>query len=182
MRAWVGVVVAAGLLLPACSSSDADEPRVLPSASAAASPSASPSPSPAASGPAVARDAAKFVEQFYALVSRGFAERDPSGVEAVSLPTCKTCKLYIDSIEQLRDKDQRFEGGGFDIEFAVAPADSAATARVDVKFDFRASRVLSADGAIVDTYPAMQDVEEQVNLQMLDGEWRVVTIKRVVRQ
>ena len=59
--------------------------------------------------------------------------RSPSAtrpiVSRLSLPTCKTCKLYVDSITGIRDSNERVEGGGFKITFAVAPADTGSDRR-----------------------------------------------------
>jgi hypothetical protein len=177
MRALWGVALVGVVALTACGDSSA-EPRVLPSLSAPASPS----PSPIPTGPAAAHDAAEFVKFFYAEISRGFAERDPEIVSALSLPTCKTCKLYVDSIRQLREQNQRLVGGGFKITLAVAPADTAETARVDLMYDFPASRIVDGDGRTVETNPAMSKVEEQVALTRVDTAWRVASIKRVVHK
>jgi hypothetical protein len=182
MRALAGWVVVAALALSGCGGSSADQPQSLPTLASAA-PSTSPPTSPPSAGAAVAKDAAAFVKSFYAQITAGFQQRDPSLVSDLSLPTCKTCKLYIDSITELRDKNQRLQGGGFKIVFAVAPGDTnAATARVDVKFDFAEARVMDANGGVVQRTPAQAGVEEQVALTRVGAEWRVATIKRVVRK
>lgn len=180
MRALWGLALVGVVALTGCGDSTADEPRVLPSLSVA--PSASPSPAPIPTGPAAAHDAAEFVKFFYAEISRGFAERDPEIVSTLSLPTCKTCKLYVDSIASVRDNDQRSEGGDFEITFAVAPADTGATARVDVGFDFEAAVLYDSAGQVIERTPAKTGIEEQVELTRVGSSWRVATMKRVVKR
>ena len=177
MRALWGVALAGAVALTGCGDSSADEPRVLPSVSPH---SASPSASPVPTGPAAAHDAAPFVRFFYAEISRGFAERDPEIVSNLSLPTCKTCKLYVDSITGVRDRNEHVQGATFKINFAVAPADTSATsARVDVGWDFPGATFFDATGKQIQESPAMKGVEELVNLNRIDGVWKVATVQRI---
>jgi hypothetical protein len=183
-----GVVFAAAALtvtagVAGCGGS-AGSPQALPSLSPAASASPSPSPVPTGAQAPTAQGATDFVRFFYSEITRGYQERDPQIVSALSLPTCKTCKLYIDSITTLRNEDQRFTGGGFKIKFAVAPGDTGTSesARVDVGFDFNEAIVYAANGHVVDTTPAQPGVEEEVALNRVDGNWRVATLKRIVRK
>jgi hypothetical protein len=90
--------------------------------------------------------------------------------------------LYVDSIAAVRDNNQRSEGGDFKITFAVAPADTGSTARVDVGFDFEAAVLYDAAGNVVERTPAKTGVEEQVELQRVGSAWRVATMKRVVKR
>ncbi len=174
-----GLVAGLVVLLSGCTGSEGG-PRVLPSASVP--PSASASPAPTGINAPTAQGASEFVRFFYAEISRGFAERDPAIVSRLSLPTCKTCKLYVDSITQIRLKDQRPVGGDFTITFAVAPADSGARARVNVGFDFAAYVLYDATGKVVEREKAQANVEEQVELRREGDVWRVATVKRVVRR
>jgi len=181
MRALAGVVLLGVVALAGCSSSSA-EPQVLPSLSAAPSRSAVPSASPTGKDAPTPEGAAAFVRFFYAEISRGFAERDPSIVSALSAPTCKTCKLYIDSIAEIRDKNQRLKGGGFKILFAVAPSGSVGTARVDVQYDFARAEFVDASGKVVQTTPTTKGVEEELELIRVGGSWRIATVKQVIHK
>lgn len=179
------VAVAVVLLAAGCGgSSDGDGPKVLPSPSPTALMSATPSATSVATGKdaPTPEGAAEFAKFFYAEISRGFAERDPSIVSSLSLPTCKTCKLYVDSVAYVRDKGQRVEGGVFRIKFAVGSGEGKSEAVVDVGFDFMESKIFSRSGALADTTPAMAGVEEQMALKRVDGVWKVATLKRVVRK
>ena len=178
MRVGVAGVLLA-LLASACGGSSESGPRVLPSVSVSPSASASASAVPTGINAPTAQGAADFVRFFYAEITRAFAERDPSIVSALSLPSCKTCKLYIDSIASIRAKNQRVEGGGFRITFAVAPGDAGATATVDVGFDFGAARIVDAGGRVVRSDPAQPRQEDQVALHRVGDVWRVATIKSV---
>ena len=182
MRTVAGVAVLGMLALAGCSSSSADTPQALPSLSASPSPSAVPSAVPTGKDAPTPEGAAAFVRFFYSEISRGFAERDPSIVSRLSAPTCKTCKLYVDSIAEIRDKNQRSEGGDFTITFAVAPADAGASPRVDVGWDFAAAVLYDASGKVIERDPPMKGVEEEVQLMRVGQSWRVATVKRVVKR
>jgi len=182
MRTVAGVAVLGMLALAGCSSSSADTPQALPSLSASPSPSAVPSTVPTGKDAATPEGAAAFVRFFYSEISRGFAERDPSIVSRLSAPTCKTCKLYVDSIAEIRDKNERLRGGGFKILYAVAPNDTAPTARVDVQYDFARADFVDAAGKVIQTTPAMKGVEEELALIRSGPSWRIATVKQVIRK
>lgn len=205
MRAAVGCGIAFAVLsLTGCSHSSAEESQVLPTLSApasAASPSASstaslePAAPPAASAPSPAvvvvpaaaraatpEGAAAFARFFYAQITRGFQLRNPALVSDLSLKTCKTCKLYVDSITAVRDMGQRVEGGTFYLTFAVSPqVNNSQAARVDVGWIFNGAVFYGADGAVAERHSRQQQ-EEQVALVRVDGSWRVATVKRVVHK
>ncbi|MDX6197232.1 MAG: hypothetical protein QOJ79_383 [Actinomycetota bacterium] len=181
MRALALTVAASAALVSACGGSSG-EPRTAPPVST--SPAAASSPAPSGIDAATPEGASEFVRFFYAEISRAFQARDPEIVRRLVLPTCKTCKLYIDSITGIRDENQRFVGGGFAIKFAVAPADagSTGTARVDVGFDYAGGQFVDAAGKVLLSEPAEKNVEEQVALSRVDGRWKVATVKTVTKK
>jgi len=132
----------------------------------------------AASGAAVAgpQSAIAFTRFFFAEITAAFAERDPARVAALSQPGCKTCRLYLASLTQLRDKHQRATPVTFDIRFAEAPATDGGTARVDVQLDVPASTWFDAQGRVVYSERASVGVLQTVELARADGSWKVAEI------
>lgn len=165
-------------------SSEAEEPSGLPrvsstpSATATAEPSAVPVPTEAQAETPQA--AAAFAEFFYEQVARGFQTQNPDLVRQISLPSCEACTRYVESIQVVRDRNLRVEGGDFNVTFAVSPADEQAErARVDVGWDFAPVTYYDSSGAVVDTGPAVNGVEETMELVRRDGSWMVESLVQV---
>lgn len=184
MRA-LALTLALTAALAGCGGSSADKPQTLPpvTVSPSASPSPAASPIPSGINAATPQGASEFVKYYFAEISRAFRLRDPAIVQNLSLPTCKTCKLYVDSIGGIRDRNERFVSPGFRFTFAVAPADTGrgATARVDIGYVYGGGVFYDAGGKVLAREPR-EALEEQVALARGEAGWRVATIKRVARR
>jgi hypothetical protein len=182
MRA-LALALAAVAGLTACGGSSG-QPQTLPPVTTSPAAAVSPAPAPTGINAATPQGASEFVRFFYAEISRAYQARDPEIIRALVLPSCKTCKLYIDSVTELRDKNQHFAGGGFKINFAVAPADtgSVATARVDVGLDYGGGAFVDSAGKILSRETSQKGIEEQVALSRVGEAWRVVTVRQVVKR
>ncbi|MCU1672660.1 MAG: hypothetical protein JWN77_773 [Frankiales bacterium] len=179
MRVLLGVVVlAAGLT--ACGGSSAEQPKTLPtlaSVSAAPSPSAVAVPSEAAGEtPQAAGEFAKYV---YAELERAFATKDNSTIARLSLPSCKTCKLYVGSVQRLREMNESITPVRFTVRSAVSPGEFNGVTSVDVTFDFNGSRRTASDGSLLLEEKPQKGVEEELDLKRVNGEWRIAAIKRI---
>jgi hypothetical protein len=179
MRA-LALTLAAVAAVSACGGSSGG-PQTAPPVSS--SPVAAATPTPTGIDAPGPEGAAAFAKFFYAEIDRAYQKKDPEIVRALILPSCKTCELYIRTITRLRDKNEQFTGGGFKINFAVAPADTGgnSAARVDVGYDFGAGIFYDAAGKVIQRQPALRNVEEQVALSRVADAWRVVTVRRVVK-
>jgi hypothetical protein len=181
MRVLLGVVVlAAGLT--ACGGSSAEQPRTLPTLTSVA-PSASPTASdvvvPSAAAGETPQAAAEFAKYLYAELERGFATKDSSVIAALSLPSCKTCKLFVDSIDRLKEMNEQVTPVRFNIRSAISPGDVGGVTSVDVSYDFPGSRRTASDGTLVLDEKPQRGVEEEVDLKRVAGQWRVAAIKRI---
>jgi hypothetical protein len=144
--------------------------------------SPSPSPEPDAVPPqateATPEGAAEFVRFFYAEVERAYAEREPSRIAELAAPNCQTCERFIASVTQLRDQNQRSEGLVYEIVSAVAPPLEGNTARVDVVYNGPEAVRYDSDNNVINREPAAKFVNEQVDLLLIDGSWRVREVTR----
>src|SRR3954453_18268511 len=111
MRAPAPPRAAVAGLSAACGGSSGGQAKTLPPVSSSPAAATSPTAVPTGINAPTPEGAADFVKFFYGEVSRAYVERDPDSIRALVLPSCKTCKRYIDTITELRDKNERFEGG-----------------------------------------------------------------------
>jgi hypothetical protein len=178
MRRYVGVGIAA-LVLSGCGGSSAEEPQTLPTlASVAASPSPSVAALPSAAAGATPQAAAEFAKFFYAQVEEGFKTKNPGLVSSISLPSCKTCANYVNSLTVLRDKNERLEGGHFLVKFAESPGAEGGKTSVDVQVAYSGSTRYAADGTVVRKTPPLV-IDEELDLVRMSDTWRVAAVKRV---
>ncbi|MCA1712219.1 MAG: hypothetical protein LC789_11525 [Actinobacteria bacterium] len=183
MRAVAGWAVVAALTLTGCGGSSAEEPQSLPTLeSVAASPSPSPSavvavpPEAAGETPQAAAEFAKF---FYKQVERAFATKNPGLISRLSLPTCETCAVYVESLTELRDNNESVEGGHFTVTSAVSPGAINGVTPVDVSVNFSGSVRKDSSGKVIEQEEPMNRVEEELQLKRSSGVWIIAEIKRI---
>ena len=121
--------------------------------------------------------AAAFVRFFYAQVTAAYATGQSSSLRELSLPSCRVCLRYADSVDDMRAKRQRATAVRFVFRFVESPADDdAATARVDVQFDAPASSRYDASGGLVFAEKAMFRISRTVTLRRVGQGWKVASI------
>jgi hypothetical protein len=121
--------------------------------------------------------AAAFVRFFYAQVTSAYATGQSTALRELSLPSCRVCLRYADSVDDMRAQRQRATPVRFVFRFVESPADDdAATARVDVQFDAPASSRYAADGALVFAEQAMFRIGRTVTLRRVGRGWKVASI------
>lgn len=121
--------------------------------------------------------AAAFVRYFYGQVTAGYAAGQSSVIRELSLPSCRVCLRYADSIDAMREKRQRATPVRFVFRFVESPADDdAVTARVDVQFDAPASSRYDAKGELVFAEKAMFRIGRTVTLRRSGQDWKVAGI------
>ena len=123
--------------------------------------------------------AAAFARFFYAEIGKAFGERDPARVEALSDPTCEACRLFIDSIAELRDKNQRVTPVNFEIVLAEAPGLEGEQARVDVIYNLAPVQTTDASGKQIAEDPGAQNREVQLTLVRAGTSWLVKAAEAV---
>lgn len=179
MRALTGWAVAAAVGLTACGGSSAEEPRSLPTLASVAA-----SPSPVANVPSEAagetpQAAEAFARFVFSEIERAFRTKNPELVSRLSLPACKSCKLYVDSIARLRDMNETLTGGDFDVTYAASPGESAGVTSVSVTYNFSGATRTDSGGKVIRKEPAARGIQDEVDLKRVSGEWRVAAIRRV---
>lgn len=180
MRArLVPALAALAVLAAGCSGGgDGEASPTLPPITEAPSESPSAAAVPSEATAATPEGAAAFVRFFYAQVEKAYRSKDPELVSALALPGCSACERFETSISSLRDEGQRTEGLIYDIVTSVAPPIDGDAARVDVVYNGPEVVRYDAAGNVVNREPAAEFVNEQVDLRMVDGSWRVVEVTR----
>jgi hypothetical protein len=172
MRA-LALTLAAVAAVSACGGSSG-EPRTAPPVST--SPAAAATPTPTGINAPGPQGAAAFATFFYGEIQRAFETGDVSMLQTYSGPECQSCKNFIDSVKGTYGAGGRVEGYRISIVTAVAPADTGATARVDVVRNSTESIEYDKSGKVVDRAPGHQGIEEQMNLVRIGSSWRVAKI------
>lgn len=166
--------------LTACGGSSSGVARTLPPVTTRPTTSVSAQPVPSGIAAPTPEGASQFARYFYAQITHAFATKDPSLIEAISLPTCKTCALYAGSVALVRAKNQRVQGGEFAITFAASPPDAKSlSSRVDIGWNFAGATFYDSSGKVIERHPPQRGVEEQVQLLRSGDRWVVAEVTRV---
>lgn len=181
MRA-LALTLAAVAAVSACGGSSSGQPKTLAPVTTSPIAAATPSAAAAADVPAAAKaptsaGAEAFAKFFYVQTSRAFGAKDPDLVRAISAPGCKGCERYIASITRLRDKHERMENYDVTIMFAIAPAVTGETTRVDVSWSSGEVVRYDAQNKVIHREGPFRRVDDQVNLVRSGETWLVQEIK-----
>lgn len=118
--------------------------------------------------------AAAFVRAFYAQITAAYASGQSDAIRALSLPSCRICLRYADSVDGMRANGERATPVLFVIRFAESPADEdARAARVDVLFDAPASSRYDANGKRLFAEKALFRISRTVTLLRVGRGWKV---------
>lgn len=122
--------------------------------------------------------ATAFAKFYFGQIERAFVTGDPGELRRLSLPTCKTCGLYIASVDRLRTEKEVLKGH-FTFTFVAAATANfpKSVARVDVTFDTPAVKRFSASGNLILDQKALRNLNETVVLQRVSGAWIVREIE-----
>jgi predicted lipid-binding transport protein (Tim44 family) len=172
MRALALTLAATAAVVSACGGSSG-EPRTAPPVST--SPASASTPSPEATGIDAPgpQGAAAFARFFYAQIQRAFETGDVSVLQKYSRSECETCQNFISSVNGTRAAGGRVEGYKITVLTAVAPADTGATARVDIVRNSTESIEYDKHGKVVDRAAGHKGIEEQMNLVRVNNSWQV---------
>lgn len=195
----VGRLVAVGsvaLALAGCSSSDADPgrtpvatPTAVPSSpttsGTASSPrSSSASPSVAVSIPAAARahttaGAEAFARHYLAQVNRAWTIPDPTLLDGLASPRCKSCQNFLATAKSLQEDSLRYSGQPLSLSPSILLPEST-TDIVFVQFVYtqQAAKVLGESGQVTREVPR-ESALSQFEIQWQSGQWRIREIKVV---
>ena len=178
MRQLATGVALLGVLASGCSDG-AEPPTTLPSLTASATPSAAAVPRPSGIDAPDAIGASAFARYWFDVLNAGFLQRDTSEIRRLSEADCGTCGNFIASIEELRAKSQRLEGGAYVLSVAEAAPTDGAKIIVDLIWDRQASRLVASDGSLVEAGPASKTVRAQALLVRKGSTWSMSALRLV---
>lgn len=175
----VSAVLLLALSVSACSD-DPGEPSALPTLDPSPTASASVEPEPAPTGidAPTPEGAAEFARFFYSQVELAYSQKDPTLVERLSAPGCTTCQAFIDTLVDIRDSGDRYEGVQYEITFAEAPALEGDEARVTIIYNGPEVVRYDPTGRVLATEPAVQGFEEELGLVRSGDSWLVAELTR----
>lgn len=169
---------AVAALLVGCSSEP--EPEPLPPV-----PTTSPTPVvlplPSAAAAATPQGAAAFARYYLALMNQAFRNGDAAAVRRLSDPGCGGCSNLIGAIEQPPPAGETVAGGEYEVQFAEAPPVENGDVIVELRYSLSELRVLGTDGQLLETKPAVRDVDAQMRLLRRGDSWIVAGFRDVKR-
>lgn len=192
----VGVVLAAALLVTGCSGGGpppSPGPASATSARASATPSATPTPTrtgPLTTGPGVlpgekppvesplateysSAGAYAFAGYFLSALSWAIATNDAALIAELSLPSCETCKNYINELTTLRAQHQVQRGGRPSVRNAH-PVDGPFPVLADYAMEFTLDQSAAVLLPSNKRFPAHEGFRSVVLVSWINGRWRVV--------
>lgn len=175
MRARLGAALLV-LSLGAAGCSSGEEPEAgptLPPVTEAPSPTPDADAVPSQATEATPEGAAEFARFFYSQVERAYVEKEPRYISELAADGCVACESFVESVSQLRDEGQRIVGATYEIVSAEAPPVAGDTARVDVVYNGPEAVRYDSGNNVLNREPALTFANEQVNLILVDGSWRV---------
>lgn len=167
------------LALVGCSAAgEGEPPGTVPSLSPAATPTASVPPLPAAAQGDGPEAASEFAKYYLAVVDDAFARADASALRALSDSGCGGCNSLIDLVEDLARDGQRYEGGQYVVQDAVAPGAETPDYLVVLTYTRPEGRVIdAATGDEVRTETAQPKTQMQMRVVKEGGSWRTFGLR-----
>lgn len=147
-------------------------------------PSTTPSVDPVlAKIPAQARTNTKdgagaFARFYFGTLNAAFRSGDRTLLAALALPDCKTCAAFTQGVEDLADKNRRYDGDLVKVTSASSLSFSAGSKRVLLEIDQQSVPILDKSGARVDETPAGQ-ASFIATLEFRAGRWFVERLQKV---
>jgi hypothetical protein len=185
MRA-LALTLAAVAALSACGGSSSGRPQTLPPVSASPAPVTSPTPAaaavPAAAQAATSAGAEAFARFVYTQIKLAFETKNPDLVRAISAPGCASCDRFVNSITKLRDNNERVENFGMNVMFAVSPAVTGETTRVDVSWSSPEMIRYDASGKVLTREGPFRRVDDQMNLVRKGDGWLIAQLRALRTQ
>ena len=175
------------LALFGCADHDADDYANLPDPAPARSATTTTRPTPPAPPalPAAAQantpDGAKaFVAHWFDALNYGYRTNDPAPLKALSRPRCTVCTSFVESIDELRNKGQRLEGGTFTpYGPRVSVNSSIGRTFVSVFYDCDSDVIYDKDGSVASRGPAEKGNEALFELAWGSAGWLVDSANKV---
>lgn len=114
---------------------------------------------------------------WWAVFNYSYRARSSTLLRAISGPTCSFCSGVASEIDQRRAEDARFEGAQVSLVAAVtAEGDAAEGLLTNTVISQSAGRTVSADGVVVQTFPARRSVRSDMAVSWKGSSWRVLGI------
>jgi hypothetical protein len=180
-----GLVLAAGLVLSACTGA-APDPEVstgpagdpTPTASASPSPSVPTKPErPEAMEREDAEGAAAAAEYFIELYPYVMATGDTEEFEAMSHRACGFCDDALEQAKQIKEGGWIYEGGGSTLSVTQTYNQDELTGiyPLDVEISQESSQISESGGAQLDSIESKK-FDRRIEMGLRSGEWVVVTV------
>lgn len=167
--------VAVALLLAACAGEPEAAGPTLPPVTATPSPTAPETPELPPETEGDDADAATAFARYYleTVVNDAYRTGDVTVMEALSDAECGGCNNALGQIAGFAERGELREGGSFTVVDAAAPADEPGDTVVELLVKEEASRLVGADGAVVDEQPAGSPVVAQLRVLRESSGWKV---------
>jgi hypothetical protein len=193
VRFVVMTAVTAGVASACSGAQGAFGPDVATSASSISS---SPSVTPSATATAVLDEAARaripkaarahtpqgaeaFARFYLEQVNKAWMVPDPELIRPYALESCKTCANFVESAEWLRDHHSRYDVEPTSVGASVVlPESTENHVKVRVLQSQEASRIVGADGAVVERFQHVPG-QSEVAVAWQSSSWRVQYVKDV---
>ncbi len=184
MRArLVPVLLALSVSVGACSDGgeEPDAAPTLPPITESPSPSPEPDVVPSEATAATPEGAAEFVRFFYEAIETGYQSRDATALRQLSADDCTACSNFVATIESLKQSGSTVRDDyALDFVSVEAPELSGGERVLTALVVFNVTEYvqLGADGQVVKTEPAAENVVQNVTLERSGDGWRVLEVSR----
>lgn len=148
-------------------------PAALPVPAASAAPTTITLPAPRASGEA--GKAERGVLAYYQGLNTMLLQSDTAPYRAVFEPGCRACTEFADSLEPLFAKGQRLDGAQDEVRSVRVVLGPGGSAVADVSYTVTPHRLVDAEGAEVDSFPAEDGAAALTLARQPGGDYRVVS-------
>jgi hypothetical protein len=118
-----------------------------------------------------------FTEYFGDVLDTAFATLNPDMLRGLVLPECRSCSGAISSIEDYRERQERYDGKYAAFTSSVFASSDAGVTKVLAHSETAGAKVVDSRGSIVRTIPP-QSGNLSVQLKF-DQQWRVAEVQGV---
>lgn len=120
--------------------------------------------------------AAAFARHWYAELEHAYEVRDSTRLAALSDPSCRTWRNYIEDVSAARRDGRTFTGISIDILYAEAPPIEGSYCTVLVTYDQASFTVKRADGSTKRSYPGVRKTDVQFQALRKQQGWVAVRV------
>jgi Family of unknown function (DUF6318) len=182
VRTWTRTLLASVLVTLAVAGCSDKSKTTKPELSHSPSPSASAAPKPPAAASAHTRDGAIAFARYWwgPVADYAYNNLDSTQLRATSSADCAVCQAYIRSVDDAKQRGDKFDGGQatlLDVE--APPVGSDQPQPVDVLYNRTAQQHLDKAGKLLNTDAAVSQSSVELTLSWTGGHWVVTKVQRV---